>query len=439
MDPGWLSKEEKKKMPAKQLITCWLVLTMAVLSGCSSISKGITQAYLEHETEDTRECWITGRSFDGLDDLFKPENETAATTGNLERLKILMVHGIGHHAPGYSRRLQDGLIEEYGFETMDETIKTISLRHSAYPDTLGVLRAHRYMTRQGLQEMLFYELTWDSIVGQEKELLSFDYSTEASVKRAPFNHTLKTFINNTVPDAIMYNTKYRAPIQLSVAQAICWILSEKWENLPNNEARVCSADRSDYLSRVESSGLAIISHSLGSRISLDALQESMLHVAKRPEYKAVAEVFKNKPMYLYMLSNQLPLLQLGQELPVVHDQTQSFCTAGGDKYDDRFYKKLQIVAFSDPNDLFSYSVSPDYINRYVDSRLCPEVSNVTIQIAQVRSFLLGTTEMANPLVAHSDYEIDSRVLKMLVSGVGNDQESEEVKERCEFIESIPDG
>ena len=64
---------------------------------------------------------------------------------------------------------------------------------------------------------------------------------------------------------------------------------------------------------------------------------------------------------------------------------------------------------------------------------------MTIQIAQVRSFLLGTTEMANPLVAHSDYEIDSRVLKMLVSGVGNDQESEEVKERCEFIESIPDG
>jgi len=425
-------------MPAKQLIIFWLLLTIAALPGCSSISKGITQAYLEHETEDTRECWITGRSFDGLDDLFKTEIETTAGTGDPDQLKILMVHGIGNHAPGYSRRLQDGLIEEYGFETADETIKTIAMRHPAYPDTLGVLTAHRYMTRQNSQEMLFYELTWDSIVEKEKELLSFDYSTEASVKRAPFNHTLKTFINNTVPDALMYNTQYRMPIQLSVAQAICWILSEKWENLPNNEERHCSADRADYLSQVEKSSFAIISHSLGSRISIDALQAAMQHVAKRSDHNQVAEVFKNKPMYIYMLSNQLPLLQMGQDLPEVHDQTQSFCTTEGDEYVNRFYEKLQIVAFSDPNDLFSYAVSPGYINRYVDSRLCPVVTNVTIQVAEVRSFLLGTTELANPSVAHSDYEIDSRILKMLVSGVGKGQAQEEVKERCEFIEAIPD-
>jgi hypothetical protein len=63
---------------------------------------------------------------------------------------------------------------------------------------------------------------------------------------------------------------------------------------------------------------------------------------------------------------------------------------------------------------------------------------VTIQVAQVRSFLLGTTELANPSVAHSDYEIDSRVLKMLVSGFGKEHGQEEVRERCEFIESIPD-
>jgi hypothetical protein len=108
------------------------------------------------------------------------------------------------------------------------------------------------------------------------------------------------------------------------------------------------------------------------------------------------------------------------------------------QYDERFVEKLQIVAFSDPNDLFSYAVSPDYANHYIDSRLCPAVTNVTIQIAEVRSFLLGTSEVANPLVAHSDYEVDSRVLKMLVSGFGRDHGQEEVASRCEFIESIPD-
>jgi hypothetical protein len=349
-----------------------------------------------------------------------------------------MVHGIGNHAPGYSRRLQDGLIEEFGFESMDETIKTIPLSHPAFPDSLGVLRVHRYMDLQSPREMLFYELTWDSIVDKEKQLLSFDYSTEASVKRAPFNHTLKTFINNTVPDALLYNTKYRTPIQLSVAQAICWILSEEWENLPNNQESHCSANDSSYLSQFEYGNFAIISHSLGSRISLDALQEAMQHVSKRPEYQNISDMFKSKPMYIYMLSNQLPLLQLGQDLPEVHDQVKSYCTAQGDKYDERFFEKLQLVAFSDPNDLFSYTVSPDYANHYIDSRLCSVVTNVTIQVAEVRSFLFGTSEVANPLVAHSDYEIDSRVLKMLVSGFGRDHGQEEPKSRCEFIESIPD-
>jgi len=425
-------------MSTRQLTIYWLVLTSALLSGCTSISKGITQAYLEQETEDTRQCWISGREFDGLDGLIQVENEPASGTNESDKLKILMVHGIGNHAPGYSRRLQDGLVEEFGFESMDETIKTIALSHPSISGSLGVLRVHRYMDLESSHEMLFYELTWDSIVEQEKQLLSFDYSTEASVKRAPFNHTLKTFINNTVPDALMYNTKYRAPIQVSVVQAICWILSESWENLPHNQESVCSVSDSNYLSEFDDSNFAIISHSLGSRISLDALQESMRLTSERPDYENIIEQFKNKPMYLYMLSNQLPLLQLGQDLPQVHGQTRSVCTAEGDKYDKRFFEKLQIVAFSDPNDLFSYAVSPDYANRYIDSRLCPAVSNVTIQIAQVRNFLLGTSEVANPLVAHSDYEIDSRVLKMLVSGFGQDHGQEEVRERCEFIESIPD-
>jgi hypothetical protein len=118
-------------MLTKKLAAYWLVLTIALLSGCSSISKGITQAYLEQETEDTRECWITGRSFDGLDSLFQVENEPASGTSVSDKLKVLMVHGIGNHAPGYSRRLQDGLVEEFGFENMDETIKTITLSHPA--------------------------------------------------------------------------------------------------------------------------------------------------------------------------------------------------------------------------------------------------------------------------------------------------------------------
>jgi hypothetical protein len=115
---------------------------------------------------------------------------------------------------------------------------------------------------------------------------------------------------------------------------------------------------------------------------------------------------------------------------------ESYCLAGGERYDERFLQRLQVVAFSDPNDLFSYAVSPEFINHYVDSRLCPEVTNVSLQVAPVTS-ILGLQEVANPAAAHSGYETDSRVLKMLVSGFGKTHGQEEVKARCEFIEAIP--
>ena len=115
---------------------------------------------------------------------------------------------------------------------------------------------------------------------------------------------------------------------------------------------------------------------------------------------------------------------------------KSYCSPAGDRYDERFFESLQIVAFSDPNDLFSYAVGPDYINRYVDSRLCPKVTNVLIEVAPTKS-ILGIQEIANPLAAHTGYEGDSRVLKMLVSGYGKSHGQDEVKERCEFNEAIP--
>ena len=422
----------------RQLNVYWLLLIVTLLSGCASFSKGITQAILEHQTEDTRQCWISGRAFEGLENLYRAESGLRAGDGIQDKLKVLMVHGIGHHEPGYSRRLQDGLIEEFGFDSTDETIKTIKLTHRSYADDLGVMTVHRYMNTEQSREMLFFELTWDSILEKEKQALRFDNSAEASFRRAPFNHTLKTFVNDTIPDALMYNTRFRTPIQLSVAQGMCWVLSKNWEELPNDGEGSCDVTDAEYMSQFEHSSFSIISHSLGSRISIDALQESMQFIAGRPNYPKFSETMRSEPIYLYMLSNQLPLLQLGQELPKVHDQLESVCSPDGDKYDERLLNRLQIVAFSDPNDLFSYTVTPQYASRHIDSRLCPTISNITLQVAPVRDFLLGATQVANPRAAHSDYEVDSRVLKMLVSGFGKDHGHEEVHERCEFIESLPD-
>jgi hypothetical protein len=41
----------------------------------------------------------------------------------------------------------------------------------------------------------------------------------------------------------------------------------------------------------------------------------------------------------------------------------------------------QIIAFSDPNDLMSYPVPDQFADRYIESRLCRSVTNVTINVA----------------------------------------------------------
>lgn len=412
------------------LPACCLLLP-GLLSGCASFGRGVTEAILDQQTEDTRQCWINGREFNGLEQLFHQADDSSVA-----RLKVLKVHGIGSHVPGYSQHLQNGMIEEFGFTAMDESVKQIAMAHPSHDGDLGTLRVHRYMDPERAREMLFYELTWDPIVETEKQLIDFDNTAESSARRVPFNHTLKTFVNATVPDALMYNTKYRDPIQLSIGQAICWMLSEKWEKLPSDGIHSCGVNEDDYLSKVDDSGIAIISHSLGSRISIDALQTLVSRISKRANYRQISARSQATPVYLYMMSNQLPLLQLGQPLPEVHDRYESFCLAGGERYNDRFLQRLQVVAFSDPNDLFSYAITPGYINRYVDSRLCPQVTNVLLEVAPVKS-ILGLQEIANPEAAHTDYETDSRVLKLLVSGFGKTHGQHEAKERCEFIEAIP--
>lgn len=423
-------------MGMKPLHLICFVLVPSLLSGCASFSRGITEAIMDRKTEDARQCVIAGREFGGLENLFAEEAAQSAETGKPAKLKILKVHGIGEHAPGYSARLVDGLTKELGFAQTDETIKTIRMNSPQHPDGLGVLRIHRFMNPEQAREMLYYELTWDSIVEEEKQLLAFDNTAQASLLRTEFNHNLKTHVNATFPDAIMYNSRFRKPIQQSVGQAICWMLSATWEDLPNDRVSSCGIDSGNYWSEFDASSIAIISHSMGSRISIDALQFGVANMSQRADSQDIAAKARIKPVYLFMLSNQLPLLQLGQPLPEVHDQVPSYCTTGGDNYERRFFENLQVVAFSDPNDLFSYAVTPQYINRYVDSRLCPSVTNVQIQIAPVTS-ILGLQEIANPETAHVDYEVDSRVLKMLVSGFGKTYGHEEVKTRCEFIETIP--
>ncbi len=99
--------------------------------------------------------------------------------------------------------------------------------------------------------------------------------------------------------------------------------------------------------------------------------------------------------------------------------------------------QLSIYAFSDPNDILSYPIPPKFADAYLDSRLCPKVTNIAINVAKPIS-LFGLGEFANPAAAHGDYEHDERVIALIAHGIGQENTADIVKERCTWLQTIGD-
>ena len=156
-----------------------------LVSGCGSVAKGVTEAMLEQgEAEDTRACFINGPASIGLDAILRKQGSDRAAGNSTRTMKMLMIHGIGKHLPGYSGRLTEHLMRELGLDVTDERIKELTLRNPmAGPEPIGFLRIIRFMNKSRTRELLFYELTWSEITEPEKKVLEYDSSGEYTFRR----------------------------------------------------------------------------------------------------------------------------------------------------------------------------------------------------------------------------------------------------------------
>lgn len=89
---------------------------------------------------------------------------------------------------------------------------------------------------------------------------------------------------------------------------------------------------------------------------------------------------------------------------------------------------------NDPNDILSYTIPPKFVEQYIDSRLCPSATNISINVAKTIS-LFGLGEFADPGKAHGGYDHDERVISLIAHGIGTDGTEEIVKERCTWMET----
>lgn len=405
-----------------------------VLSGCASFGKGIAEAVLEKtEEEDVRVCEIWGEPFIGI------EQKLDMKKG---RTKVLMTHGVGDHSPGYSTEFMEKLAAELGLGVRSRDSKNIALTDPQNTSkNLGNLRVTRFMDETGTREMLFYELTWSEITKKQKALLAFDHSGEYSFRRTEINNMLKNFANDTGPDPIIYLGESRPDILTSFAQSFCWMVQGNWEQLPASYGRpVCSAIKSKASDYIEDDEYVLVSHSLGSRITIDGMQylaENFKHhmADQSGEAEKIIAALQQKHIPIFMLSNQLPMLQLGRDLPEVSSQKETYCTPGAPHYNERLVTKTSIIALSDPNDLLSYAIPPGFSDAYLDSRLCTSVTNININIAKIVD-IFGLGEVANPLQAHIGYDTDPRVVALIAKGIGHPETAEIVKQRCKWTKLI---
>jgi len=182
-------------MKNKTIVTIGIVSIL--ISGCASFGKGITEAILEkQETKDDRICEVWGEGFNGLEPYL--DNKEGI-------MKVLMVHGVGDHKPGYATEFFEKLAKDLNLTVTSKAYKDINLFSSENPDkSLGNLRINRYLNKQRTQELMFYELSWSEITADEKSVLAYDNSGEYSFRRAEVNDLMKRFSNDTGPDPIIY-------------------------------------------------------------------------------------------------------------------------------------------------------------------------------------------------------------------------------------------
>lgn len=416
-----------------------LLVTSTLLTGCASFGRGVTEAVLAaqaREQEDRRQCEVDGAPFTGLDTRLESQAARSgrSSTGT-ERYttKLVYIHGIGSQQPGHGARLLRSLAQELDLNVRAEQSKRIVLAPPGPPERpMGEVNLLRIRDTAREKELVFVELTWDAITEMERETLAFDSSQLFTSRRAALNQTIRNFTNAALPDPVAFAGVRGPDIVDAVQQTLCWSVSASWEDLPQVTEGTRCEDSPIFGNRVQADELVLATHSLGSRAAIDALGE--LSGKRSDAERAPLPGLADKTVTMFMLSNQLPLLEAGSVSPDFERSRADYCEAGSELASARFLKRLELVAISDPNDLLSYPVPQRWIDDHVDPRLCTRVRNVTINIAHVRNLpVLG--EFADPLTAHTGYVGDARVISLMAGGMGHDGARPLATERCSWIEA----
>lgn len=405
------------------------------------------------------------QSFQGLDDAFKPNGS----------LNVVFVHGMGHHPFGeegvleYQQKIakalgfdeaasQDGVnwgsfckatYERYGYFSEKEK-KLLDSRREASQAVcplkinkvvVGFVGWRQYRSPESGKTLNLFELSWDRATERlQKTLLELDDDYHETVEldevlnpidggrdreadRALLNRWLKQFVNQKLGDPVIYLGAYGSSIRRVVAEGLSMIAA-------------AAGTQGKYT-------YSIVSDSLGSRVVFDTLGCALdgtggeadggceyLHTKTRSavlRLNTLRSMARNTAQ-VFMNANQLPFLALSNVRPPAADESEEDwlnrfpCESGGPglvRYLEdtkRVGNRVQIVAFTDPNDALSYHLTQRFRKKctHLAGTENRPVDFINVRISNVKwDFGL----FANPQKAHSDgFRTNNEAVELLVHG-----------------------
>lgn len=265
--------------------------------------------------------------------------------------------------------------------------------------TMGYIRTQSYFKADDQEKqtpaLKVYELVWDPATSWAKNWYT-GHDAEFNAGRERLNRDLKSsVVNESISDAVMYLGSYRELIQFPILLAYCKVATDYPANddgvfecpLTGDKSQNAIIDAREY---AEKNNIAIVTHSLGTRIVFDTLgllgHEGFFQTIYKKlqadgvvlgDYEGSADsanllrdVFAMSLDKVFTLANQVPLLELSElrnpfdfgggasvrQLGEGVGQFLEIRKQNASKLQGKKKEPIQVVAFTDPNDLLSYNL-----------------------------------------------------------------------------------
>jgi hypothetical protein len=332
-----------------------------------------------------------GTAYPGLIDL-------AAQAGTAD---VLLVHGICTHDVAWA-----GLVVSQLSRSLDAAASTAPPAAAAQAgdraDGGPQVQVVPATVDTPAGRLRFNALIWSPLTTDLKRQLCYDQSDKSDLCAGapPYAHTRARWnarfkdglIDDCLPDSLIYQGVARDQIQRRMRDAILQVL-----------------DAGDG----DASPLVVIAHSMGRKILFDTLLRMS---EEAPGSRAASLTMRavDRMRFLVMAANQIPLLSLADQpiaaaaglAPSVPDSLQLLLQKRLAAKGRTAGRHLTLVAFTDPNDLLSYTLPPE---KYARDGIT--VYNILVSNAPT---YLGLLE--RPDRAHLDYLTNPDVSRLIACG-----------------------